>query len=64
MTNKDIAAMLIKDMEDKKVFNAEWDGSCFNCGRPIIEGDDFVFMAGKKTCNTCKNEILEYLGTL
>lgn len=65
MTNAEIKGILSREMENKKVYSAEWDGRCGFCPHPILEGDSFVFMGNKeKVCDNCRKEIIEHLESL
>lgn len=66
MTNRDITSVVIRDLENKKRFVAEYDGRCAGCSHPILEGDEFIFMGNKeKICTaSCLPEIMDHLESL
>lgn len=66
MTSRDIIGVVVRDIENKKRFTAEYDGRCATCSHPILEGDEFIFMGIKeKICTTyCLPEIQEHLESL
>ena len=66
MTNRDITSVIVRDLENKKRFTAEYDGRCSTCSHPILEGDEFIFMGNKeKICTTdCLPEIMDHMESL
>ena len=66
MTSRDIIGVINRDLENKKVFIAEYDGRCSTCSHPILEGDEFIFMGNKeKICTaSCLPEIMDHLESL
>jgi len=61
MSEKEIKSLLLSDLMEKKRFNAFQDTFCENCGGSIYEGDEFVFMDGRKICTNCVDQIIEFL---
>lgn len=54
--------ILIRDVENKKMFYSKYDTQCSHCGGFIAEGEPLYFFGNtEKTCDTCYEEILEYL---
>ena len=57
-----IQEILEREIENKKSFNANYDTQCTHCRGFIAEGEEFYFFGNKeKTCQTCFDEILEYI---
>jgi hypothetical protein len=56
--------LLINEIEQKKILRSYKDIECDECGSPINEGDDFIFVASEKVCSSCKDEILDRLNDL
>jgi hypothetical protein len=62
MNTRKIKTILIEEIEYKKVFAASWDTRCDECGKDILEGEDFVFMGSKKKiCEDCRGDIISFL---
>lgn len=59
-----IQPLLKEEIENKRSFPANYETQCYHCGGYIDEGESFYFFGNKKkTCETCFQEILEYLST-
>ncbi len=56
-----IKKLLSAELENKKGYPAHRDTFCGNCGGDINEGEDFIFLAGKKICTLCHADIVKWL---
>lgn len=51
---KSQAKLLIEELENKKLYEANWGTECDCCDGDIQQGDKFVFMGDKKkVCIDC-----------
>jgi len=58
---KELVALIIEEMDCKKVFQAKWVFDCALCGDHVDEGTDFVFIGDKqKICVSCQAYISEF----
>jgi len=58
----DIPALLIREVENKKDYPANYDTTCSHCSGFIAEGDTIYFFGNKeKTCESCFEAIIEFL---
>jgi hypothetical protein len=63
MKEPDIKALLARDLQNKKSYDAMYPAECSQCGDDIFEGDTFYFMGEKeKVCQNCYNEVADFLG--
>lgn len=61
----DIKAILLEELENKKAFDATWEGTCNVGGEDIEVGDTFYFMGEKKkVCQNCFTEMQEVVEAL
>lgn len=61
MTAEEIKQLILTDIEEKKVYVSKWDSTCPNCGEEVLEGDEMVYIGGKRLCNECVGEIISHL---
>ncbi len=57
---KELKEILIEELENKKIFNANRDTYCDVNGEDILQDDEFVFMGNKqKMCRQCLDDLQE-----
>lgn len=53
---------LIEDLENKKSYQARFDGNCSTCMNKIYKSDEFYFIGdSKKLCLTCKIDLIDLI---
>lgn len=57
-----ILALLNRDLDNKRPYNANFSGECDICNEKIKSGEVFYFAGDKeRMCSKCKLKIKEYL---
>jgi len=57
-----ILALIVRDLENKKIFYATFNGECDVCNKPLKIGDGFYFLGQKeRTCVKCIENIKSIL---
>lgn len=65
MSDSEIKALLLEELENKKEFNALYDTFCDVKRCVIYEGDTFIFLGNRqKVCDDCFRDIISFVENL
>lgn len=53
--------LLIDDLEDKKAYEVRGFTECASCGGDMLSGDECYYIGGKRVCDQCRLDLVEFL---